>query len=62
MKTPLRRHFSLWLTGTGDIVQVKMQVGAPVTAANFRTDNDAGGTVNASDIAQVKASSRHTLP
>jgi hypothetical protein len=45
-----------------DIAQVKTQAGAPVTAANFRTDFDASGTVTASDIGQVKASAGNTLP
>jgi hypothetical protein len=47
---------------SSDIGQTKAQSGAPVTAANFRTDINASGTVNASDIGQVKANAGHTLP
>jgi hypothetical protein len=45
-----------------DVNRVKMQVGLPVTAANFLTDINVSGTVTASDVAQVKANSGHTLP
>ena len=47
---------------TSDIGQTKGQSGAAVTGANFRTDINSSGTVNASDIAQVKANAGHTLP
>ncbi len=45
-----------------DINRIKMQVGVPVTAANFLTDINANGTVTASDVAQGKLNSGHTLP
>ena len=45
-----------------DVNRIKMQVGVPVTAANFRTDINANGSVTASDVAQAKVNSGHTLP
>jgi hypothetical protein len=33
-----------------------------VTGANFRTDINANGSVNAADTAIVKANAGHTLP
>ena len=45
-----------------DINRAKMQAGLPVTSANFRADINANGSVTASDVAQVKANSGHTLP
>jgi hypothetical protein len=47
---------------SGDVNRIKAQVGLPVTAANFLTDINVSGTVTASDVAQVKANSGHTLP
>ena len=47
---------------SGDVNQIKAQVAQPVTAANFRTDINVSGTVNASDVAQAKVNSGHTLP
>jgi hypothetical protein len=45
-----------------DVNRIKMQVGVPVTAANFLTDINANGAVTASDVAQAKVNSGHTLP
>jgi hypothetical protein len=45
-----------------DIGQTAGQSGLPVIAANFRTDVNVSGTITASDVAQVKADSGHTLP
>ncbi len=45
-----------------DIYRAKMQSGMPVTAANFRADINANGSITASDVSQAKANSGHTLP
>jgi hypothetical protein len=45
-----------------DIWRIKSQTGSQVTSANFRTDINASGTVTASDVAQGKMNSGHTLP
>ena len=45
-----------------DIAQTKGQSGLPVTAANFRTDVTADGSITASDIALVKSHSGASVP
>ncbi|MEP7014005.1 MAG: dockerin type I domain-containing protein [Verrucomicrobiota bacterium] len=40
-----------------DIAQTKGQIGLPVTGSNFRTDLNANGAVNGSDVSLVKAHS-----
>ncbi len=45
-----------------DIGQTKSQSGQPVTGTNFRTDLNASGTINTTDIGIVKANSGHTVP
>ena len=45
-----------------DVGQTKSQSGAPVTAANFRTDLNANGAINASDVGQAKATSGNSIP
>jgi hypothetical protein len=45
-----------------DVNRIKMQVGVPVTAANFLTDINANGAVTVSDVAQAKVNSGDTLP
>lgn len=47
---------------SADINRVQAQAGSPVTAANFRTDINASGSVTAADIAQVKTRSGNILP
>ncbi len=46
----------------GDISGVKARQGQPVTAANFRFDLNATGTINASDVSVVKSRSGAVLP
>jgi subtilisin family serine protease len=45
-----------------DIGMVKAASGAPLSAANFRTDLNANGTVNGTDIGIVKANAGHSVP
>jgi hypothetical protein len=45
-----------------DVSQTKLQSGAPISAANFRSDNSVNGIINATDVSQVKLSSGHGVP
>jgi hypothetical protein len=45
-----------------DVAEVKAQVGAPVTASNFRTDVHANGVVSNTDVSAVKTQVGATLP
>jgi len=45
-----------------DVVEIKSQSGAAVTAANFRTDLNANGAISASDVSQAKATSGNSIP
>ncbi len=45
-----------------DVAQTKSQLGQPVTGANFRTDVNANGSINAADGGIVKAHSGTSLP
>jgi hypothetical protein len=45
-----------------DVGLTKAESGATVTAANFRTDLNASGTITSSDIAQVKAATGNSVP
>ncbi len=45
-----------------DVGATKIQVGAPVSNANFRTDVNANGAINASDVSAVKSHSGEALP
>ena len=47
---------------SSDVSQVKSQSGQPVTGSNFRTDIDANGAINATDIAIIKSQSGALLP
>ena len=44
-----------------DVAQTKGQIGAPVSAANFRTDVNANGAINGTDAALVKAHSGESV-
>ncbi|MGI8436851.1 MAG: dockerin type I domain-containing protein [Chthoniobacterales bacterium] len=44
-----------------DVSITKSQAGS-VTSTTFRSDIDAGGSINSTDIGQVKANAGHTLP
>ena len=46
----------------GDVGFVKSQSGVAVGAGNFRADVAINGTINASDIGQVKSNLGHSLP
>jgi hypothetical protein len=46
----------------GDVALTKSQVGATVTASNFREDLNANGTISATDVAIVKSDVGHALP
>ncbi len=43
------------IVNASDISQIKSQIGAAVSAANFRNDVTANGVINASDVALAKA-------
>jgi hypothetical protein len=45
-----------------DVAAVKGQVGAPVNAANFRTDVNGNGVLSNSDVSAVKTQAGTTLP
>ena len=45
-----------------DLAQTKGQGGMPVTGANFREDVAISGSINASDVSQVKAHLGTALP
>ncbi len=42
---------------SSDVGQVKVNVGTPLTQANFRSDVTGNGSVNSSDVGAVKAAS-----
>ncbi len=50
------------IVNSSDIVGVKGQLGQPVTASNFRADVTAGGSINVTDVALVKANLQTALP
>jgi hypothetical protein len=45
-----------------DVAQVKSQVGAAVTSANFREDVTVNGVIGASDVGLVKVNVGHSVP
>jgi hypothetical protein len=45
-----------------DVAQVKSQVGAAVTSANFREDVTVNGVIDASDVGLVKVNVGHSVP
>ena len=47
---------------SSDIGLTKAQSGAPISAANFRTDVTVNGSINSSDIGLVKSNSGTALP
>ena len=47
---------------SSDISQTKVQSGAVLSAANFRTDVTVNGAINSSDVSVVKAQSGTALP
>lgn len=47
---------------SGDIAQVKLNVGKLIDSTNFRTDLNASGTINAADITLVKSMAGTSLP
>lgn len=47
---------------SSDIIRIKELIGTPVTADTFRADINGNGSITASDLAQSKANSGHTLP
>ena len=50
------------IVNAGDVALTKSQVGATVTASNFREDVNANGVINAIDVALVKSDIGHALP
>ncbi len=47
---------------SSDLGQTKGQAGIPVTTANFRSDANASGAINGTDVSMVKANSGHMVP
>jgi uncharacterized delta-60 repeat protein len=45
-----------------DVMQTRAQLGATVTASNFRADVRTDGTLDAQDVAQVRARLGHSVP
>jgi hypothetical protein len=50
------------IVNSTDVSQTKLQSGAAISAANFRSDNTVNGIINATDVSQVKLSSGHGVP
>jgi len=48
--------------GSGDVSQVKAQVGHPVTIANFRDDVNHDGVIDSTDVSIVQKQRRSSLP
>jgi hypothetical protein len=47
---------------TSDLGQTKAQSGQTTTASNFRTDVNANGAINSTDVSLVKANLRLQVP
>lgn len=45
-----------------DVSLTRIQVGMPVSAANFREDVQVTGTINSADVRQVRSANGHSLP
>jgi autotransporter-associated beta strand protein len=50
------------VVNASDVIQVKAQVGQPVTASNFRSDINCNGTITSSDVIQPKLTSGTFVP
>src|SRR5438105_15678554 len=45
-----------------DVRQTRLQVGMPVTSANFREDVKPNGSISSTDVSQVRSNLGHSLP